>query len=157
KPQGIDENMPLAALDLLAAVGPPFLAAQCGPNRLAVERGSTGRWRSPCLDPSQRAEDIEDLLPSPIHVPPLEVVVDGLPRGQMVGQCPPGTPFPGMVEQRVDNLAQIDFAGPTRPTAPLDARQQRLDQRPLLVRQVAGISFAFHAPFYANSQLWNRV
>src|SRR5262249_46516573 len=157
KTQGIHENMPLAALDLLTAVRAPLLATQGRLDRLTVESGGAGRRCPPGLDAGQGTQGVEDLLPGTVPVPPLEVVVDRLPRRQVMGQRPPGTPFAGVVKQGVDDFAQIDFAGPPGPTASLDAGQQRLDQRPLLVRQVAGIRFAFHTVFYANSQLWNRV
>src|SRR5262249_5054371 len=76
KPQGIHENMPLAALDLLAAVRAPLLATQGRLDRLTVESGSAGRRCPPGLDAGQGTQGVEDLLPGTVPVPPLEVVVD---------------------------------------------------------------------------------
>src|SRR5271165_535981 len=157
KTQGIYEDMTLAALDLLAPVRAPFLALLGGLDRLAVDGGGAGRWCPPSFDAGQGAEGVEELLPSAVPVPPLEVIVDGFPRGQVVGQCPPGTTFASMVEQRVDDLAQLSLAGPATPVASAGSGQQRLDQSPLLVRHVAGIQLASHASFYAKPELWNRL
>ena len=98
KTQGIYEDMTLAALDLLAPVRAPFLAPLGGLDRLAVDGGGAGRWCPSSFDAGQGAEGVEELLPGAVPVPPLEVIVDGLPRGQVVGQCPSGTTFASMVE-----------------------------------------------------------
>jgi len=129
-------------------------------DKMAAERlhgGGAGRRCPPGPDSSQRAEGVEEFLPGAVPIPPAEGVIDSLPRGEVVGQCPPGTPFAGMVEQSVDDLAQIGLAGPPRPAASAGPGQQRLDKSPLPVRQIAGIGFAFHTSFYANPQLWNRL
>lgn len=71
------------------------------------------------------------------------------PGRQIMGQVTPLTACPVQVEDRVHDLPQI--AGPgipgRRPVHPvlLPARDHRLDQRPLLVRQVARIRPSLHA------------
>ena len=146
--------MPLAAVDLLAPVGAALLAALGRLDRLAVDGGGAGGRLTPGLGTDLRAEGIQDLLPGAVPRPPLEVVVDRPPRGEVMRQGPPTAPFAGVIEQGVDDLAQVGLAGPTPPAG---ARQQWFEQGPLLVSQVTGIGFAFHTSFYANPHLWNRL
>lgn len=123
KTQGIHEDMALATLHLFAAVGPALLAPQRGLDRLAVDRCRAGRQRPPGLDAGQRAKDIEDLLPSAVCVPLLEVVVHAIPGREVVRQGTPGAAFPGVVEQRVDDLTQVYLTGPTRSRAARKPRE----------------------------------
>ena len=66
KTQGIHENMALTALHLLAAVDAPFLAAQRGPDRLAVDRRGGGG--SVIVQP-ERAPRVRRTLSSFCQVP----------------------------------------------------------------------------------------
>src|SRR5438874_136313 len=74
KTQGIYEDMALAALHLLAAIDSPLLAAQRGPDRLAVDCCRARGQRPPGLDAGQGTKDIKDFLPGAVRVPYLEVV-----------------------------------------------------------------------------------
>src|ERR1043166_3826172 len=107
KTQGIHENMALAALDLLAAVDTSFLATQRGLDRLAVDRRRTGSRRAPGLNAGQDTQDIEEFLPAAVGIPLLEVVVDRFPGREVVRQGAPGTPFPCMIEQGINDLSPI--------------------------------------------------
>src|SRR3954447_18706711 len=71
-------------------------------------------------------QGVHDLLPRAI-VPPLgEVVVDGALGQEVVGKHVPLATRAVEVEDRVDDLPQVDLAGPTDP---ID-RDQRLNDRP---------------------------
>ena len=110
----------------------------------------SGRRCPPGLGTCQGTEGVEDLLPRAVPVPLLEVVVDGLPGREVVRQGPPGTPFAGMIEQSVDDLAQLGLARPAGPTPSAYSGQQRLDQGPLLVCDITRVGFPLHAALYVG-------
>ena len=146
--------MPFSTLDVLAVIDAPLLAAPGCFDRLAVDCSRAGRGLPMSLDAGERAESIQEVSPGPVLVPPSEVVVDGLPRGEVVRQRSPSTTVAGLVEQSVDNCATRSCR-PTATTVTAGLRQQRLDQGPLSVREVAGIRLARYASFYAKPDLWN--
>lgn len=150
KAQGIHEDMTLAALNLFAAVDPPRLAPQRRLDRLAVDRRRAGRQRPPSLDTGQGTKDTEDLLPGAVRVPFPEVVIHAISGGEVVRQGTPGAAFPGVIEQRVDDLPQIYLTRPTGPAAARGPGEEGLNEGPLLVRNVTGIGFALHTGLYAN-------
>src|SRR5215207_7668304 len=140
--------MAFATVNLLAAVRATLLAALGRLDRLAVDGGNVGRRRTPGLSADLLPQGVEQTLPGAIAGPPLEVVVDGLPRREVVRQRPPGSALACMVEQGIDDFAQVGLA---RLPTPVSTRKQGLEQGPLLVRQVTRIPFAFHAECYAKS------
>src|SRR5271154_1807091 len=154
QPQRVHEDMPLATVDLLAAVGADLRAALGRLDRLAVDGGGAGR--RPAARPEARllAERVEESLPSAVPLPPLEVVVDGLPGREVVGQRPPGTALAGDVKQGVAHAPQVRLAGPA---AGSGRRNQRLKQRPLLVRKIARIGLVFHTLFYGSDPLLEQT
>src|SRR5262249_25338828 len=79
-------------------------------------------------------------------VPPLvEVTPDGAPGREVLGEVTPLATGPLDVEDRGEDVAHRGLA---RPAAGVH-RDQRLDERPWLVGQVAGVSLGSHTPFYA--------
>ncbi len=133
----------ITTADLLAAV----LAALSRLDRLTVEGTGAGRGGAAGLDADCGTQGVADLLPGAVPAPPLEVVVDRLPGGEVVRQSPPGTDLAGVLEQSVDDLPPAGLAGLA---ASAGTRQQRLEQVPLLVPQVAQRGVAFHTSFYAD-------
>jgi hypothetical protein len=77
-----------------------------------------------------------DLLPQPLLPPAAEVVVDGLPGRQVVGQQPPGTAGPQPVGHGVDQLAAVMEGWAA---AGLGRRDERGQELPLGIGQVGGI------------------
>src|SRR5437588_20703 len=134
--------MAFATVELLAAVRTALLATLGGLDRLTVDGGNVGRRWAAGLDTNLFAQAVEEPLPGAIAGPPLEIVVNGSPRREVVRECPPGSALACMVEQGVDDFAQVGLAWLA---TPVRAWQQGLDQGPLLVRQVTRIAFAFHA------------
>ena len=131
QPQRVHQDMALAAVDLLAAVLADLLSALGRLDRLAVDGGGAGRWLPTGPDADLLTQRIENPLPGAVGVEPLEVVVDGLPGGEVVGQGPPGAALAGAVEQGVDDPTHIGSPGATaRP----GRRDERLDDCPLSVR-----------------------
>ena len=80
-----------------------------------------------------REQGIDEFLPGAIFTPGFEVIPDGALGEQIMGQIVPLDASTILVEQRVDHLPQIDR---TRTASGLSGRQQRLDDFPLLVRQI---------------------
>src|SRR5262249_49463508 len=58
-------------------------------------------------------EDLEDPVPGAIALPGIEVVVGGPPRGEVMGQGPPGAALVGDVEDAVEDLAHVGLARPS--------------------------------------------
>src|SRR5262249_9081596 len=113
KPRESTRIWRLRPCTFFAAVGPPFRAPQRGLDRLAVDRRRTGRQHPPGLNAGQGAKDVEDLLPGAVRVPIPEVVIHAVPGREVVGQGTPRAAFPGVIEQGVDDLAQIYLTRPT--------------------------------------------
>lgn len=101
------------------------------------------------------AEDRVQVLPGAILGPLVEVVADGPPIRELLGQQPPLAAGPFQVQQPVEHLAQANRAGPAGSLGSLRRRQQRLQQRPLGIGQVGRVGPAIpqhhHAAPTANS------
>jgi len=92
--------MTLSAANLLPTVVPLRLAAHPGRfSRLRVDHPSAGVWVSPLPYPQALAQRRIQPLPYPIDAPNPEVVMDGLPGREVVGQKSPGTATTGDVEE----------------------------------------------------------
>jgi hypothetical protein len=114
------------------------LAADLGRlDALAVDdRGA--RLRIPAGPPPHGlAQRRVDPLPSAVEGPDVEVIADAVVIGEVLRQQPPLAAGPRQVQDGVDHLPQVQLARATRPR-PL--REQRLQQRPLLVRQIRRIA-----------------
>jgi hypothetical protein len=75
-------------------------------------------------------------LPDPVQTPRAEVVVDGLPRREVVGQKPPGAAALQEVEDGVEDLAQAVQA---RSPFVFWDRQERFDALPLGIGKVGWV------------------
>src|SRR5262249_50717409 len=104
--------MPLAAGDLLAAVVALGATGLGGLDRLAIDNGGTGcrLLAGGCSDLSPQGG--VDVLPGAVVPPGVEVVADGLPGREVVGQHPPRTAAPVHVQGRVDDLPRGVLTGP---------------------------------------------
>src|SRR5215208_3637121 len=98
--------MAFASFDLLGAVVTALFSAHAGRlDRLAVHYGCAGLGVSLQADPNALTEGGVHPLPRPIQTPEAEVVVDGLPWWEVVGQQSPGTATANYVEDGVYDLA----------------------------------------------------
>ncbi len=70
------------------------------------------------------------------------------PQRELMGQHPPATAATAQVEYGVDHLPQV---GRTQPPAPFGWRQQRFNNLPLRISQIARISSAFGHRFIGRS------
>ncbi len=137
--QGVGDDEPLAPVDLLpgvvaTGVTPDGVRSAHG---LGVDQPGRGLRVAAFLHAQLPADHRQDLLGDLGLFPLVEVPVHGLPGREIRRQRPPGAPGADHVEDRVDHrAARVLLRAPTRP----DRRQQRLDQRPLLVAGVGGVA-----------------
>src|SRR5215212_2973991 len=137
--------MPLPPLHLLAGVEAPFLTAYSGGlDALAVHDPGTRLWISSESNPRLSAKGLVQSLPGAVDAPGPEVVVDGPPRREVVGQQSPSTAAARYVEDGVEDLAQGVEA---RATGGSGDRQMRLEYLPLLVGEV-GLVCSSHGARY---------
>ena len=139
---GIHGDMPLAARDLLGPVVAVRPAHRGRLDRLAVDDRHAGRWLPAGGDTHLLTQFLEQLFPGPVPLPPLRVVVDRLPGGEVMRQTPPGAALAIAIEQGVDDLTDVNFTGTA---AGASQRNQRFQQQPLLVGRVTGVRLAVHA------------
>ena len=78
-------------------------------------------------------ETIERAVP----VPKIEIAEQGALRRQVLRYSPPLATRAENIKQAVENLAHVDL---TPATAVLGRRDQRLDQRPFRIRQIARVA-----------------
>ena len=72
-----------------------------------------------------------------VPVPKIEIAEQGALRRQVLRNSPPLAAGAENIKQAVENLAHVDL---TPAATPLGRRNQRLDQNPFRVRQIAGIA-----------------
>jgi hypothetical protein len=109
--QRIHDDMAFAATDFLAAVGADFRAALGRLDRLTVDASDARIGVAAGLVADTPAQDIEQAVPGSIAFPLLEVVVDGFPGREIMGQSSPRATLAREVQDSIDDLTHIGFAG----------------------------------------------
>ena len=89
---------------------------------------------------------VVDAIERAVPVPQIEIIVDRRARRQVLGDRPPLAAGAQDIHQTVDDLPHVHR---TLVAAALGRRNERLNQRPFLVRQIARI--AQPAPFIASA------
>jgi len=110
-----------------------------GLSALAIDDRGRGARLSAFGFARRHVECVVDALQRTVPVPQHEVVMRCALRRQVLRQGLPLAAGREHVKDRVQNLANVHLAPPT---AMLGRRDRRLDQRPLGVRQIAGITQA---------------
>src|SRR5215210_4824577 len=119
-----------ALLALVPVVTAPRAALGGGSQRARVQYRRL-RLRSPALrKPQEYAQVVDHLLEDARFYPPLRLLVDRLPRRQVVGHVAPGRPGPHDPPQPVEDLAQVVLA--LRGVLP-NEREVGSDKLPLFV------------------------
>src|SRR5215212_5207154 len=128
-----------ALLALVSVVAATMAALGSGSQRARVQYGRR-RLRSPILrKPQKHAQIVDHLLEDACLDPALRLLVDCLPRRQVVGHVSPRGAGAHDPPQPVEYLAQVVGAlGSVLP----DKREVRGDKRPLLVGNVAWVWFS---------------
>src|SRR5450631_1984277 len=125
--------MPLAALDLLAAVVADRTAHLRAFDGLAVDARGAGRLLTAFLRANLTPQDVDEFLPRAVLLPGDKVIPDGAFGEKVVGQIVPLTAGSSLVLDRVDHFAKIHLPRAARCLA---SGEEIFDQVPLLVRQV---------------------
>src|SRR5208282_5042804 len=108
---GIDEDVPLLALDLLARVvarridaGPPFSRAL---DALAVDDG--GGWARFARGgrATSHVKRVVDAIERAVPAPQIEIIVDRRARWQVLGDRPPLAAGAQDIHQAVDDFAHV--------------------------------------------------
>src|SRR5271166_2574651 len=125
--------MALAALDMLAAVVAALATHLAGLDTLAVDDHGRGVTMAIGYAPTAM---IEIALNAPQHAtiaPGHKILVDRAPGREILGQQAPMAAGLDQIEHGLDRSPQI---GSPWPATPFGSRQQRRNQRPLLVAQI---------------------
>src|SRR5262249_35663337 len=139
--QGVDDDVPLAAVDLLVRVLAMRPALLGGLDALAVDNPHAGALLAAGTAADSVAQGVVDLGPGAVVAPLVEVVVAGAPGGEVMGKHPPGATAAEDVEDAVENLTKVDGA---RPSARLGGREEALEAFPLGAGQIGRVGFGFH-------------
>ena len=135
--QRVGEDVPLAAIDLLAGVEAVNPAALGGFHALAVDHPGC-RTCLPTLQlPRIHDQMVVDRPPQPAVAPVVEIPLHGRWRRQVPRQHAPLAARRRHVKDRVHNLPQV---GRARPSDPTRQGQERRNQRPFPIRHVACIA-----------------
>src|SRR4051794_25778865 len=111
----IHQNMAFSALDLLAAIIASLLSSHAGAlDRLRIDNTRGGLRITPKTDPQALADGCVESLPGTIDAPEAKVMVDGLPRREVVRQQAPGAAAAENVEDGVEDLADAVEARSSR-------------------------------------------
>ncbi len=111
--QRIDQTMAFTAFHLFGAIKAALFPSTGGFDALTIQNASTRFWVAIKRNPDVFAQVVIDLLQGTIVRPRPKIIIDGIPRGQIVRQHPPLTAGSGHIAQRVDHFAQINFALPS--------------------------------------------
>src|SRR5262245_6167091 len=135
--QRIDQQMPLAPFDFLAAIiptrGAPDLRSL---DRLAIDaRGTRGRLAPRC-HAGAFTQGLYYLGPSPVVAPLRKVIIDRALGQQIMRQHVPLAPAPVQIKKRVEDLPHVDLTRVPASWTRLGRRDQWCHDSPLLVRQV---------------------
>src|SRR5215207_2473448 len=149
----IDQDVAFSALDLLAAIIASLLSSHAGAlDRLRIDNTRGGLRITPKTDPQALADGCVEPLPGTIDAPEAKVMVDGLPRREVVRQQAPGAAAAENVEDGVEDLAQVVEARSSRGFRGWG--QMGFDARPFSIGEVGLVCFS-HARYPTEPLLPN--
>src|SRR5688572_14582434 len=103
---GIDQHLPLPARDLLATVIAAWTASLSGLDRLAVDDRCSWLRLAPLGDAMTLTQDLVDPFPSPLSAPLAQMIVNVLPRRQIVRHHAPRNTAAQNIEAAIDDPPQ---------------------------------------------------
>jgi len=142
----IDDDVSLASVDPLEGIKATHPASFGCLDTLGVYHSGCWIFITSTFLAFQLAQDGVDLLPGTIQAAFAVVVVDTVMVGEVFRQVLPLATGSDHIENGVEHLAHIQFYGATSPFAFWD--KQRLDDPPLLIGQVTGITLLSVIHFY---------
>ena len=135
------QDLPLSAGHLLAAVIAARTTGLSGLDRLAVDHRRGGLGLTSPGDPMTLSQDLVDPLPGSLPAPRAQVVVNILPRRQIMRHHAPSNTASQNIEAAINDPPE---AVVLLATLPLGVLTQRSDQFPLLIRQIRWVGFVRH-------------
>lgn len=133
QPQRISDDVTLAALDALAAIEAAQSPDMRSLDRLAIDEGGAGTGLASGFDADTAPEGIGQAFEQALLGPLSEVIVDGLPGREALGEHAPLASGFVEVKQGVTEASGMMFSE----GLPL---KERFDSLPLGVRQVGAIA-----------------
>src|SRR5262249_11071554 len=106
QPQGVDQQMPLASPDFLAAIEatrPPLMRL----HRRASDDGGTGRRLAPRSSPRQFPHVGLHPFPRAVAAKLPKIVVNRRPQAVVTREVAPRTASPHQIEQPIDDAPQV--------------------------------------------------
>ena len=142
KSQGVDQKVPLPAVDFFSGIITAWPSLLGRLDRLAIQDGSA-RLLVPTLTlPNSCSQAVMDLFPEPCLAPAPVIPVNRLPRWKVMRN---GSPLYAGAHDEHDCINQFAAMILARPPTRLCRGKQMLDVVPLDVRQIAGVRIPFHA------------
>src|ERR1700733_9133061 len=148
-PECVDNDVALAALDLLASIIASGTAALRRLDRLAIDHASVWAGFAPHLLARGHDQHVVDLSQPAIARPAVEITLDRRIRGKLLRNLPPLATRCSHVEQRLHDRAQVGFA---RSPDHASHRHQWRDQGPFGIGHVACVAQPL-APILSASDL----
>ncbi len=133
---------------------PPVVSSRAGQRRrlhgLAVESGRRWLRIATVQEAAVITQSIVDVLPRSIFLPAPQVAIDGVPRGEVVGQHAPRAAASQYIKDRVHNVAAIVFG---RSAAGFWGWDQVSDVCPLSILEIRWIALPAHGRYLTGRQL----
>lgn len=134
---GIGNDVALAPVEALAGVKTAGTAGLCCRSCLAVDDASRRLRLTAKLPARPPDQGLDDSLPSAGVAPGVKIALHRGVRRKFLRQGPPLAPGGQDVEDRLHDLAQIDFPRASQPTS---RRHLPGDHRPLRIGQIACVA-----------------
>jgi len=109
----VNDDMPLASIDLLARIKAPLVARLGALDTLTVDDTRAGIAVSSCDQADLFAQVRVNRCPQTVTLPETEVVINGAPPGEMNRQVAPLASRLDQIEDRVNQFADFMFARTT--------------------------------------------
>ena len=135
--EGIGDDVAFAAHDLFARIVAPWAAAFGRLDALTIDHRGAWAGLAPFDLARSHHQQVIDRLPQAAIAPDAEIVLNRRERREILGQHSPLATTCCQIEDRVQNLAQV---GAAPPAVRFRGRQQRFDQSPLGIAQIAWIT-----------------
>ena len=138
-PQGVDQGMPLAAIDSFSGIVTLCLGLGCRLNTLTIHTPGRRVGLAALACAFVLGQRLHHLLPDAGPAPGVKVAIDGLPATEAGRQHTPLTAGLGHLESPVDDPTSRTGRSTRSPSAPLRRGQQGLKDLPLRVGQIGRI------------------
>jgi len=142
QPQGIHQQLPLAAFDPLAGIMASPATVTSGLDALAVENGSGGLIALTVSFPNERAQGVIERSPLVVAGPLPEDMVNRFPSGKVEGQITPRAATLDEIQDGIQDAPPING----RASAFGGFGEHRFEASPLGIRKTGLIYGVFHAP-----------